>query len=71
MKRADCHEKIERIEEHGRDSIYVCDNDDTFESNFADNYRMHPDLSQKNQCGRSYMSRRDLLAHIKHRHESE
>jgi hypothetical protein len=53
-----------------RGSIFVCsyDQDNTNIKN-VESFRMQPDISQKKQCGRSYMSNRDLLAHIKHRHD--
>ena len=35
----------------------------------VESFRMQPDISQKKQCGRSYMSQRDLIAHVKHRHD--
>lgn len=71
--RENCQEKIERIESVQRGGIFVCNYDQDFKSNYSviEKYRSQPDISQKKLCGRSYMSPRDLLAHIKHRHEPD
>ncbi|CAF0942079.1 unnamed protein product [Brachionus calyciflorus] len=64
--RESCQENIERIEKVIAGRIFVCsyELDNTLKSHFLH----QPELSQKNQCGRSYMSQRDLDAHISHRH---
>ena len=69
MKRESCNEKIEHIDTALRGGIFVCNYDIEIKNNI-EKFRLNPDLSQKKQCGRSYMSQRDLLSHIQHRHES-
>ena len=51
-----------------RGSIFVCSYDLDSQAN-GDKHRNQPEYSQKSLCGRSYMSQRDLLAHVQHRHE--
>ena len=71
-KRESCHEPIERIEKAIKGEIFICNYDmDVKNKTFnLDKFRLQPDISQKKLCGRSYMSQRDLIAHIKHRHDN-
>ena len=52
-----CSERIERIEPAGIGQIFVCSYGGS--------------CHEASQCRRSYLSQRDLIAHIKHRHEKE
>jgi len=52
-----CEERIERIEPAGIGQIFVC--------SFGGSRH------GVSECRRSYLSQRDLIAHIKHRHEKE
>lgn len=67
-----CNENIERIDKAYKGGIFVCNYDLDYMNNSSniEKFRLHPDLSHKRLCGRSYMSQRDLNSHIQHRHDS-
>ena len=61
---------IERIETAYRGQIFICSHDaEAHAPEHIQRCRYQPDTSQKKQCGRSYMSQRDLIAHVRHRHD--
>jgi hypothetical protein len=67
--RETCKEQIERIEVY-KGELFICSFNECDPQHLIDLSRLNPETSQREQCGRSYMSQRDLTAHVKHRHES-
>ncbi|RMZ99360.1 E3 ubiquitin- ligase Hakai [Brachionus plicatilis] len=65
--RESCHENVDRIEKVNAGRIFICTYEQDFDQigNQADDQMK---LYEKSRCGRSYMSQRDLDAHINHRH---
>ena len=66
-KRESCHEPIERIEQALKGDVFICNHDmdsKNRSSNWDTFQGQQPDTSQKKLCGRSYLSQRDLNAHI-------
>jgi hypothetical protein len=65
-KRNSCRQAVERIEESMHGHIFICTyGKSTLNSQIFENQIQTP---SKIACGRSYMSARDLNAHIQHRH---
>jgi hypothetical protein len=64
--RNNCHEPIERIEEAMHGHIFIC----TYGKSVPNSSIVEDQINfpSKITCGRSYMSVRDLHAHVQHRH---
>lgn len=64
--KTNCHEPVERIEEAMHGHIFICTYGKSLLNSSIVEDQIH--FPSKITCGRSYMSVRDLHAHIQHRH---